>query len=126
MNDLSPTWSDRLFVGLQYLLPQHLLSALMYRLARIRWRPLSASLIRVFVRHFRVDMTEALEPNLAAYTSFNAFFTRALRRDARPQPEGPQALACPADGGLSQLGAIEAGPPFPGQGAGLRPGGPGG
>ena len=126
MNDLSPTWSDRLFVGLQYLLPQHLLSALMYRLARIRWRPLSTPLIRVFVRHFRVDMTEALEPNLAAYTSFNAFFTRALRPDARSQPEGPQALACPADGALSQFGAIEAGPPLPGQGAGLRPGGPGG
>lgn len=116
MNELSPTWSDRLFVGLQYLLPQHLLSALMYRLARVRWRPLSAPMIRVFVRHYQVDMTETLEPNLAAYTSFNAFFTRALRRSARPQPEGPQALACPADGGLSQLGAIEAGRLFQAKG----------
>ena len=116
MNDVSPTWSDRLFVGLQYLLPQHLLSALMYRLARVRWRPLSAPLIRVFVRHFRVDMSEALEPDLAAYPSFNAFFTRALRPAARPQPEGPQALACPADGGLSQFGTIEAGRLFQAKG----------
>lgn len=108
MNDLSPTWSDRLFVGLQYLLPQHLLSALMYRLARIRWRPLSAPLIRIFVHHFRVDMSEAQESDLAAYDSFNAFFTRALRPDARPQHGGSQALASPADGGLSQLGTIEA------------------
>ncbi len=107
MNDFSPTWSDRLFVGLQYLLPQHLLSALMYRLARIRWRPLSAPLIRVFARHFQVDMTEALEPNLAVYPSFNAFFTRALRPEARPLPAEPQALVSPADGGLSQFGAIK-------------------
>ncbi len=107
MTEESPRWSDRLFVGLQYLLPQHLLSALMYRFARVRWRPLSAPLIRVFVRHFRVDMSEALQPDLASYPSFNAFFTRALRAEARPAPLDPEALACPADGALSQFGAIE-------------------
>ncbi len=116
MNDLLPTWSDRLFVGLQYLLPQHLLSALMYRLTRIQWRLLSAPLIRAFVRHFRVDLTEALEPNLAAYPSFNAFFTRALRPGARPLPQGLHALACPADGGLSQFGAIAEGRLFQAKG----------
>ena len=31
--DAAPGWADRLFVGMQYLLPQHLLSALMYRFA---------------------------------------------------------------------------------------------
>jgi len=116
MNDLAPTWSDRLFVGLQYLLPQHLLSALMYRLTRLQWRPLSAPVIRAFVRHFEVDMTEAQEPNLAAYSSFNAFFTRSLRPGVRPLPQEPHALSSPADGGLSQLGAIEDGRLFQAKG----------
>ena len=95
MNDLAPTWSERLFVGLQYLLPQHLFSALMYRLTRLQWRPLSAPLIRAFVRHFEVDMTEAQEPNLVAYSSFNAFFTRSLRPGVRPLPRNPMPWPAP-------------------------------
>lgn len=106
--DAAPGWADRLFVGMQYLLPQHLLAALMYRFARLRWRPLSAALIRAFAHHFRVDMREALESDLGAYASFNAFFTRALKPDARPLPASPTAIACPADGALSQHGDIDA------------------
>ena len=106
--DAAPGWADRLFVGLQYLLPQHLLSALMYRFARLRWPPLKSFLIRTFARHFQVNMAEAREPDLGAYDSFNAFFTRALQPGARPLPTDPAALACPADGALSQHGAISA------------------
>ncbi len=106
--DATPGWADRLFVGMQYLLPQHLLSALMYRFARLRWRSLSDLLIRAFARRFRVDMSEALEPDLGAYPSFNAFFTRALKPGARPLPASPTAIACPADGSLSQQGDIHA------------------
>ena len=109
-------WADRLFVGLQYLLPQHLLSALMYRFARLRWRPLKSLLISTFARHFRVNMTEAREPDLASYDSFNAFFTRALQPGARPLPADSAAIACPADGALSQHGAISAGRLFQAKG----------
>ena len=113
---VAPGWADRLFVGLQYLVPQHLLSALMYRFARLRWRPLRAALIRAFARHFQVNMAEAREPNLAAYASFNAFFTRALQPGARPLPPDPGAIVCPADGALSQHGAISAGRLFQAKG----------
>ena len=99
----------RVFVTTQYLLPQHLLSALMYRLARWRWRPFKDALIRWFVRHYRVDMSLAAEPDPRCYPSFNAFFTRALRPEGRPLAADPAALLCPADGALSQLGAIQEG-----------------
>ena len=49
-------------------------------------------------------MTEALDPNPAAYPSFNAFFTRALKPDARPLATAD--WICPVDGAISQLGQI--------------------
>jgi len=50
-------------------------------------------------------MSEALDPNLASYRSFNAFFTRALRPGARTIDSS--AIVSPADGAISQLGPIE-------------------
>ena len=116
MTDPSPRWYHRLYVGVQYLLPQHLLSALMYRLTRLRYRPLKNLIIRGFVRHFRVDMGESMEPDATAYETFNHFFTRELRPDARPLPEAPDAVLCPADGTLSQLGKIARGRIFQAKG----------
>jgi phosphatidylserine decarboxylase len=101
---------------MQYLLPQHLLSALMYSLTRLRWRPLKNLVIRGFVRHFRVDMSESLEPDATAYETFNHFFTRELRPDARPLPAAPDAVLCPADGTVSQLGKIANGRVFQAKG----------
>jgi len=106
MTDSNPRWYHRLYVGLQYLLPQHLLSALMFRATRVRWRPLKALLIRAFLRLYRVDMTEARESDPGAYATFNQFFTRPLRTGARPLAVREDAVACPADGVLSQLGTI--------------------
>ena len=99
----------RLFVALQHVLPQHLLSALMYRLARVRWRPLKDLLIATFLRLYRIDMSEAVEPNAKAYAHFNAFFTRALKPDVRPLDADPRAVVSPVDGTISQSGRITAG-----------------
>ncbi len=116
MTDPSPKWYHRLYVGMQYLLPQHLLSTLMYRLTRLRWRPLKNLVIRGFVRNFRVDMSESLEPDATAYETFNHFFTRELRPGARPLPAVPDAVLCPADGTVSQLGKIANGRVFQAKG----------
>jgi phosphatidylserine decarboxylase len=106
MTETPLRWYHRLYVGLQYLLPQHLLARPVYALTRVHWRPLKDGLIRVFARHFRVDLGEARDPDPSAYPHFNAFFTRELRPGARPiaGPEG--TVVSPADGVLSQLGAI--------------------
>ena len=102
------TLGERLFVALQRVLPQHALSALMYRLTRWTWRPFKNTLINAFVAHFRVDMGQAVERDPTAYPSFNAFFTRALRPEARPLAP-PPALLCPADGAMSRCGTIRRG-----------------
>lgn len=100
-------FGERLFIGMQYLLPQHALSRLVHRATRgtaPRWKNF---LIRSFLRGFDVNMDEAQQPDPFAYPSFNAFFTRALRPDARPVDPAPDAVASPVDGMVSQVGRID-------------------
>ena len=114
-NDPLP-WYARPYVDLQYLLPHHLLSSLMHRLTRSRWTPLKDLLIKQAIKQYGIDMKLAQEPEPTAYGSFNEFFTRALRPDARPLAEDPDALLCPADGAVSQSGEITDGRIFQAKG----------
>lgn len=107
---------DSLFILLQYLLPQHLLSRLTGWLAETRIIWLKNLLISQFAKHFDVNMSEAVEPEPTAYDNFNAFFTRVLKEGARPIDPSPGVLVCPADGAISQLGAIEHGRIFQAKG----------
>ena len=97
----------RLFVALQYLLPQHALSRLVHAVARSDLPLLKNALIRAFCNHFRPDMSAAEEGNPLSYPSFNAFFTRALRAGARPGDPDPAAIASPVDGSVSQVGRLD-------------------
>jgi phosphatidylserine decarboxylase len=98
-----------LFVTLQKLLPQHLLSRSAGAFAASEHPWIRGPFIRTFARTYGVDMAEAERPDLADYRSFNDFFTRALEPTARPIAEGEHVLACPADGAVSQAGLIEDG-----------------
>ena len=100
--------SDRLHYLAQSLLPQRLLTRLTYRATRVRSPWFKDALIRHFVRHFRVNLAEALEPNARAYPHFNAFFTRALKPGARPIASGNRVICCPVDGAVSQIGVADA------------------
>jgi phosphatidylserine decarboxylase len=99
-----PSLLDHLSTNLLRILPQHLLAGAMYRVARSTRPWLKDLLIDRVSRHYGVDMTEAEHPDAAAYPSFNAFFTRALRPGARPLAEG--MVVSPADGQVSQIGRI--------------------
>jgi phosphatidylserine decarboxylase len=96
--------SERLAVAAQYLLPKQALTRLAGLAAGARGGGLTTRVIRWFIRRYGVDMAEAAEPDPAAYPSFNAFFTRALRAGARPLAEA--GLLCPVDGAISQFGRI--------------------
>ncbi len=91
------------------LLPHHLLSSIIRAVTRWRSGWLKNLLIRVFVWHFRVDMSEAIEEQPGNYPDFNSFFIRSLKPGVRPQPEHEDAIACPVDGAISQIGNIESG-----------------
>ncbi|MEC4750658.1 archaetidylserine decarboxylase [Methylomicrobium sp. Wu6] len=100
----------------QYLLPQHTLSRLMSRLTHsenVAWKNF---FIRQIVRHYGVNMDEALDPNIEAYKSFNRFFTRELKPGIRPLTSEQNAIACPADGAVSQAGSISGGTIFQAKG----------
>lgn len=100
---------EKLFVLGQYPLPHHPLSRLMGRLTHCRHPAFKNWFIRRITQAYRIDLDEALEPDINAYNCFNEFFTRALKPGARPVASAPDAIACPADGFLSQAGVIARG-----------------
>ena len=101
-----PGAAGRAFVALQHLLPQHGISRLVLKATRSRNTAFKNALIRLFMRGFRPDMSDAVEPEPTAYASFNDFFTRALRADARPIDADPQAIVSPVDGTVSEAGRL--------------------
>jgi phosphatidylserine decarboxylase len=105
-----------LFIALQRLAPQHWLSRAAGLLAGTRNAAIKNSFVRWFVQHYQVDMSEALEENPAAYACFNDFFTRALKPGARPVDPGIDVVVCPADGAVSQIGAVRDGRVFQAKG----------
>ncbi|WP_432460195.1 archaetidylserine decarboxylase [Agarivorans sp. QJM3NY_25] len=100
---------DKIKVAAQYCFPQHGLSRLVGKLAQAEAGKFSHWLIKKFISRYQVDMQDALNPDPASYPSFNAFFTRPLKPDARPIVDGAQNLAHPVDGAVSQLGPIQHG-----------------
>ena len=104
----SPGLVERLFVGLQHILPQHALSRVVHRVTRSRVPAIKNRLIASFVRGFRPEMHDAVEPDPLRYASFNELFTRALRIEARPVNADPHTVVSPVDGTVSQIGSLEA------------------
>lgn len=97
---------DILKTYLLYVLPQHALTRVVYWLTRRQSR-LTPAAIRWFTKRFDVDMSIAVQPDLSAYKTFNAFFTRPIKPEARPIAPGKGELASPADGRISAIGSIE-------------------
>ncbi|MGX7896091.1 archaetidylserine decarboxylase [Tsuneonella sp. HG222] len=97
--------SDRSAILLQYLLPKQGLTTFAGRIAGARGGGITTRLIRWFVRKYGVDMSEAANPDIAGYGTFNEFFTRALKDGARPLADA--AFVSPVDGAISQLGEID-------------------
>jgi phosphatidylserine decarboxylase len=90
----------------QYMLPQHALSRLVLRATRVRTPWLKNALIRGFLKLYTIDMSEAAQTDPLGYGSFNEFFTRSLKADARAIAADPRAIACPVDGTVSEAGQI--------------------
>lgn len=97
---------DNLKIKLQYWLPKIWLTRLAGWGADKAAGKLTSLVIDLFVRYYKVNMQEAQQPDTAAYRTFNEFFVRPLRPDARPIDDRDNRLVQPADGVLSQFGAI--------------------
>jgi phosphatidylserine decarboxylase len=96
--------STQLKILYHYLLPKHFLTWLAGHLAESKISWLKNYLIRDFLKKFAVNMNEAVESNPFAYPSFNAFFTRRLKENARPIAKAKYVF--PADGAIAETGKI--------------------
>jgi len=94
-------------IKLQYILPKHLLSRLVGKLAAAEAGSVTTTLIKLFVKQYNVDMSEAKESDPTQYKTFNEFFTRELKENMRPICEDEKHLAMSVDGTVSQLGKID-------------------
>ncbi len=100
------TFKEALTTLPQYILPHHPLSRLMGLLTHSKNKTWKNLFINQIIRHYHVNMEEALEDSIDNYTCFNDFFTRELKPGVRPIVSRPNAISCPADGAVSQYGRI--------------------
>jgi phosphatidylserine decarboxylase len=100
---------DRCYVLFNSLLPTTFLSLLMFHIARIRAPGFKNALIGAIVKIYKVDLSDAEFEQVKSYPDFSAFFTRALKPNARPIDPDPRVLVSPVDGCVSQLGPIRDG-----------------
>ena len=96
--------SERFSVLLQYLMPRRAINLLAGKMANSRHPGLSQYLIRWFLARYDVNMLEAADPDVGKHGSYNEFFTRALRSEARPLSAAE--FVSPVDGAISQFGEI--------------------
>ncbi len=101
---------------LQYILPHHALSKMMSKLTHCENKIWKNLFIKQIIKHYGVNMNEALEQDINTFKSFNHFFTRELNSNVRSLTTTPNAIACPADGTVSQAGKINDGEIFQAKG----------
>lgn len=96
----------RLFIALLHIIPQYFLSHMMWHLTRCEYKWFLKLILPLFIRHFKVNMKEAKNTDWRSYASFNTFFTRELKEDAREICVDEKNIASPVDGAISQHGKI--------------------
>lgn len=100
----------------QYILPHHALSRLMRCFSRSENKFIKTLFIQQIIKHYPVNMAESFIEDIDAFKSFNHFFTRELKPNLRPITTELGAIACPADGAISQIGPITQGNIFQAKG----------
>ena len=98
---------SQLFLLLQHSLPKRRITALVYRLTRIRVPAIKDLLIRSFLKIYTVNLGEVRKSVPDDFVSFNDFFIRQLESDSRPIDSSASSIVSPADGFISAVGHIE-------------------
>lgn len=97
----------KLFSYLQYLLPKYGMTAVIYRLARVRTTSVKNFLITRFVKLYDVETAEIKGKLPDDFATFNDFFIRELTGDARPIDRDNNTVVSPVDGTVSQAGSLQ-------------------
>ncbi|WP_334326929.1 archaetidylserine decarboxylase [Gilliamella apicola] len=99
--------SNQLKAIIQYLLPKQLLTSLFGWLAKKQLGSVTTWIIQGFMKLYKIDLSEAKLENAKDYKTFNDFFARKLKEDARPIDDAVNSIVMPADGVISQFGTIQ-------------------
>lgn len=97
---------DKFKIAMQFAMPKHFISRMVGKLAAAKAGGLTTALIKLFIKQYKIDMSEAKYPDPAHYKTFNEFFTRPLKEGIRPLAEDSDIIAHPVDGAISQLGDV--------------------
>ncbi|SQH75111.1 phosphatidylserine decarboxylase [Shewanella benthica] len=107
---------DKVKIALQYIMPKHLVSRLIGKLAAAELGSITTAAIKWFIKQYKIDMSEAAQSEPEAYKTFNDFFTRALKPGVRPLSQDQDYIIHPVDGAISQCGPINDGQIFQAKG----------
>lgn len=102
----TPTYLQRVKIALHYLLPQLAITRAAGWLSEQKWGPITHFIIKIFAKQYRVNLEEAAKTEPSDYSTFNEFFIRELKSNARPITQETNALCLPADGKVSEAGTI--------------------
>ena len=100
------SFSDKIKITLQYIMPKHAISRLVGKLAAAKMGWLTTKLISIFIKAYGINMNEAKLKKASDFETFNNFFTRELEDDARTIDNDENIICYPVDGAISQQGDI--------------------
>lgn len=103
----TPSYWQRVKVAFQYIFPQLPITRLAGWLAEQKWGSITHFIIHLFAKKYQVNLAEAEKSSPSDYPTFNEFFIRPLKADARPINNDSNALCLPADGKVSEAGNID-------------------
>lgn len=96
---------DNIKVNMQYFLPKHILTRLVGLLASAKLGKATTFAIERFAKFYQINLDE-MEGDISNYQTFNDFFARPLKHNARPIDDKADAVVFPADGKISQFGKL--------------------
>lgn len=97
---------DNIKVNLQYFLPKHILTRVIGFLASAKTGKITSFAIEQFAKFYHINLDE-MEGDISDYQTFNDFFARPLKYNARPIDHDENSLIFPADGKISQFGILK-------------------
>lgn len=99
---------NKLKVNFQYFMPKQLLTRLIGFIASAKLGKFTTFLIKQFIANYRVN-TQEMVGTISDYETFNDFFSRPLKNNARPINKDKKSIVFPADGKISQFGTLTEG-----------------
>lgn len=103
----TPTYWQRVKVAFQYIFPQLPVTRAAGWLAEKKWGAVTHFIIKLFAQKYNINLAEAKKSHPSDYATFNEFFIRPLKDGVRPIVEDEKTLCLPADGKVSESGAID-------------------